>query len=522
MKKTNRRKTIVPIIITIIILIFLFSIIFAIINIGNSKILNGITISGIDVSGMTKDEAIKQLTEITQNKISSTISVNYDEEESTQDTTIDLATIETEYDINSAVNEAYNIGRTGNIFQNNYEILNLLINNKNIEINISINEDKLSNIIKNISSNLQDKLTNSSYYIEDDNLIITRGEAGNTIKEDEFKEEIYDIVHDLTKTEEYIDLPIEYKEPDEINIDEIHNEVYKEAQNAYYEQNPFKVYNEVQGVDFDIDYAKSLIQENPEKKEYKIPLKYTDAEVTLEDLDVDIFPDLLGNYSTKYNELDEDRTNNLKLAASKIDGTILSPGEEFSYNKIVGERSIAAGYKESKIYSQGKVIDGLGGGICQISSTLYNAVMFANLEITERHNHQFITSYSEPGRDATVAYGSKDLKFVNNRTYPIKINVIVESGIAKVQIYGIKEEIECTVEFEIETVSTTDFDVIYEDNSSMQEGTEKVKQAGANGIVVNSYKVTKQNGIVVSKELISQDTYKKLDKVIERGTKKNP
>ena len=254
----------------------------------------------------------------------------------------------------------------------------------------------------------------------------------------------------------------------------------------------------------------------------KIPLKYTDAEVTLEDLDVDIFPDLLGNYSTKYNELDEDRTNNLKLAASKIDGTILSPGEEFSYNKIVGERSIAAGYKESKIYSQGKVIDGLGGGICQISSTLYNAVMFANLEITERHNHQFITSYSEPGRDATVAYGSKDLKFVNNRTYPIKINVIVESGIAKVQIYGIKEEIECTVEFEIETVSTTDFDVIYEDNSSMQEGTEKVKQAGANGIVVNSYKVTKQNGIVVSKELISQDTYKKLDKVIERGTKKNP
>ena len=138
------------------------------------------------------------------------------------------------------------------------------------------------------------------------------------------------------------------------------------------------------------------------------------------------------------------RTTNLKLAAGKIDGTVLLPGEVFSYNNVVGERTISAGYKDAAIYLNGQVVDGLGGGICQISTTLFNAVLFSNLEIVELYNHQFVPSYATAGRDATVVYGLTDFKFKNTRTYAIKIKAGVSNGIATISIYGIKEENEYT------------------------------------------------------------------------------
>ena len=103
-------------------------------------------------------------------------------------------------------------------------------------------------------------------------------------------------------------------------------------------------------------------------------------------------------YSTSYSTKNQKRTTNLRLAANKINGTVLMPGETFSYNKVVGERTIAAGYQEAPIYVSGKVVDGLGGGICQITTTLYNAVVYANLEIVERSNHQFVPSYAPASR----------------------------------------------------------------------------------------------------------------------------
>ena len=115
------------------------------------------------------------------------------------------------------------------------------------------------------------------------------------------------------------------------------------------------------------------------------------------------------------------------------------PGETFSYNKTLGARSTKAGYKTAKVYENGAVVDGIGGGICQISSTLYNAVLKANMQTVERRNHQFITSYVPEGRDATVAYGVTDFKFKNTRKYAIKIKATASNGVATISIYGIKE-----------------------------------------------------------------------------------
>ena len=175
-----------------------------------------------------------------------------------------------------------------------------------------------------------------------------------------------------------------------------------------------------------------------DKSEYVIPLQTLYPNVTTNMIGTEAFPDLLSTYSTRYSTRDRDRTTNLQLAASKINGTVLMPGETFSYNQVVGERTIAAGYKEAPIYVSGEVVDGLGGGICQITSTLYNAVLYANLEIVERSNHQFVPSYVTASRDATVVYGSIDFKFKNNRDYPIKLVCSVSGGIAKFDIYGLR------------------------------------------------------------------------------------
>ena len=233
-----------------------------------------------------------------------------------------------------------------------------------------------------------------------------------------------------------------------------------------------------------LEEASNMLQE--EKDEYTIPLKILYPEITTNMIGTEAFPDLLSTFSTNYSVRDTDRTTNLRLAANKINGTVLMPGETFSYNQVVGERTIAAGYKEAPIYVQGQVVDGLGGGICQITSTLYNAVVYANLEIVERSNHQFVPSYVTASRDATVVYGAIDFKFKNNREYPIKLICSVSGGIANFQIFGLKTNNEYQVEI-----------------SSYVTG------SSATSTYSEAYKILKQNGQIVGKQLLSKDVYKK-------------
>ena len=514
-KKNKKRYIILGSIIGVLLVIALFvSTIFAFVNINNDKIVSGVSISGIDMSGLSKDEAKAKLEEIYNKKEEQEIKLKRGEYE----TVLSPVLMEVDYKIDEAVEEAYKIGKEENIFVNNYKILFALIWKEDIPVNMTLNEEVTRQTIDDMNTNLSDVVIESSYTLEDEELIITKGKAGVKIDTDNLLNKAKEILTDTNISDDFVEIPVVNKEPDPIDIDKIHEEVYKEAKDAYYTEDPLQVYPEEKGIDFDVENAREILKED--KEEYIIPLIITEPEVTLDDLGTKAFPDQLATFTTRYDVSDVDRTTNLVLAIKKINGTVLRSGEEFSYNKVVGARTVAAGYKNAKIYSAGQVVDGLGGGICQVSSTLYNAALLANLEITERRNHQFVTSYVEAGRDATVVYGSTDFKFKNTRKYPIRIVATAKNGILTMTIYGIKEENEYTFKFTPKVLATTPYQTQYIDDDTLPEGTEKVKQKGAVGKKVQTTITKLLNGKVVSSEVLSVDTYTPMTRIILRGTKK--
>lgn len=464
----------------LIFLLIIFSI-FTYSNLLNTKIFSGIYVKGIDISELTKEEAMQKI----QNNIYKNIPEEITLKHLDYETSISTSDLEIKFDIQSAVNAAYEIGRTDSLLKNNLIIIKAKLLKINVEPNFTINEKKLKEFLNGISSNLPDCTIESSYYIENNKLIITKGKTGNIVSTDDMISLIKSEIYSQTLNSDIQIITLE-KSPSKIDINQIYEQIHKTPKDAYYTQNPYTVYPSENGLDFSISLQEASNILNEDKEEYIIPLKILYPNVTTNMIGTEAFPDLLSTFSTKYAISNKNRTTNLILASNKINGTVIMPGETFSYNTVVGERTIEAGYKEAAIYVNGEVVDGLGGGICQITTTLYNAVLYANLEIVERKNHQFVPSYVGASRDATVVYGLTDFKFKNNRNYPIKITCSVSGGTAKFNIYGIK--------------TNNDYEVIISN---------RITSSTSNSLISEAYKTLKQNGKIISTEKLSRDYYKK-------------
>lgn len=512
--KINKKVKVIISSVSLLLFIMFISVIFSILNMGNNKIAIGVKIANMNFSNLTQEEAIEKLKKWTDEVVLNDIEIQYKE----LNESINAEELGIDIDVEKIVREACKVGKTGNIIKDNYDILFCMIFNKNIEYNIFIDQEKIDKKIDELNSKLPEALEESNYYIEEDNLILTKGKEGTRIRRQEFEKLLYGILE--KQNDRNINIPIDKVMPQEINIEEIYKEIYREAENAYITTNPTKINPEIKGVDFAIsmEEVKNILKE--EKEEYIIPLKITIPEITIADLGKEAFPDILGTFSTTYSTTNANRVTNLELASEKINGTVILPGETFSYNKIVGERTIAKGYKEAAVYSGGKVVDGIGGGICQLSSTLYNAVVYANLEVTSRNNHRFLTSYVEAGRDATVSWGTIDFCFKNTRSYPIKIVSVVKNGVVTTDIYGMREEKEYEVVIENKVIEVIQYKTNYIKDNTLNEGTEEIKQYGANGAKSQTYKIVKYNGNIISKTLLSSDTYSQLERIIRKGTKK--
>ena len=513
-KKSKTKKIIIFILLFLLILVALtFSVIFGILTKNSNKIISGITINGVDVSNLTTSQASEKLSSELSKSIIPEITLTRGE----YSYTIDTSSLEPSYNLDSAIDQAYNVGRSeNNIFANNFEVISVYFKKKNITTSLNYNSDLLNEKINTINNELPDKVINSKYKIENNNLIISNGYSGYRVQNSLLKTNILSAISENIST---LEIPVEQFEAESIDIEAIHNEIYKEAVNASYSTNPYTIHKEQDGLDFaiTIDEAKKLIAQNQET--YTIPLKVVKPQVTVKSLPQEAFPHLLATYSTTYSTANSNRATNVYLSAKAINNYIMMPNEVFSYNNAVGKRTAARGYKEATVYVNGEVANGIGGGICQVSSTLYNSVLLTNLEVTDRSNHAFEPSYVPAGQDATVSWGAPDFKFKNNRNYPIKIVSATGNGRITVSIYGLKTSDDYEVKIKSSKIGSIPFTTKYEDDPSLPAGTEKVIQNGSNGCKSQTYKILYKNGVEISRTLISTDTYKPHNKVVLRGTK---
>ena len=513
-KKTNKWILILLPIFILCLLTLFFSTIFAFINMKNPNIINGVYIHGIDVSGLSIDQAREKVSTTLNEQLSKDIILNYND----YSATITSSQFNASFNIDNAVNDAYSIGRSSNIFVNNYAIINTLSSNINVHPSISYDSDLINAIVEQINTAIPGHVVQPDFYVEDTALKISSGKDGITVDNNKF---LYEILHSLnsaTSENITITIPIVEVTANSIDLKAIYDSIRKDPVNAYFTKDPLVVHPSANGLDFDIPFEEAQAMLTAYQDEYTIPLKVLYPEVSTNQIGTEAFPDLLSEFSTSFASSSRNRATNISLAGSKLDGVVLMPGETLSYNQTVGRRTAAAGYKSAPAYLNGEVIQSIGGGICQVSSTLYNAALYANLEIVERCNHGFKPSYVKPGLDATVSWGGPDFKFKNNRNYPIKILCSTYNRKLYIRILGLATDNDYKVVLNPVYLSTVYAQAVYQTDSSLEPGKEKVISSGSNGCKTATYKyLYDKAGNLVSKTCISRDVYNAHNKVIAVG-----
>lgn len=232
--------------------------------------------------------------------------------------------------------------------------------------------------------------------------------------------------------------------------------------------------------------------------------------------------DLIGSFSTNYSNNDRNRNNNLVVGCNYINGTMVAPGEIFSANTHLGSQTAAGGYVNAGVYVNGKVEQGMAGGVCQVTSTLYNAVILAELEVVERFPHSMTVGYVPLGRDAAVAGSYKDLKFKNNTKYPIMIEAYANGGRLVMNIYG-HEVHDAGRRLEFETVYEGTINKpaeIQKEDPNLPEGERVITVKGRTGCKVSVRKKVYEHGKQISNEWFSSSSYRAAADEVTIGTKK--
>ena len=278
-------------VVSIFMVLLCFSTIFALITSVSEKILARVHLNGVDLSNLTIDEGYQKLNETLTNNKKKNIVLAYEEYE----TTLSLEQLEVTYKTDEAINKAYRLGRNRNILISNFQIISNLLFGNQIEQTIEINEEELEKAISDIEVKLPNAQVDSSFYIEEDQLIITSGKTGVILQKEQLKDTLIHEIKNQIMGKEVgtITLPVEIKAPDTIDIESIYEEIHTKPQDAHYDETNKKLYKEENGMEFAIslEEAKNLLAE--EREEYTIPLNIIKPTTTIKDLaNTDFFPNL--------------------------------------------------------------------------------------------------------------------------------------------------------------------------------------------------------------------------------------
>lgn len=497
----------------------------------DGRILNNVIVAGVDVGGMTPEqakEALHRATDLTYSTEDMVITL--------PDDVIRLSPDKTgaKLDVDAAVEAAYNYGRTGSNAENQEALSQSAVSTHVIAVlpYLDLDLGYISQTLQEYGEEYNSDFTPASYKFDGtkpaldaenfdetvpcQTLILNTGTPGRYLDIEELYKDVLDAysLHTFQVTAEVTD---SNELPEAVDLEAIFAEYCSDPVDAVMDMDTFEVTGETYGYTFDLEKAQKLLAEAEEGAVIGIPMEYVYPEVLSADLEGMLFRDVLGSYETKHTS-DTNRNTNLKLACEAINGYVLNPGETFSYNDALGKRTAEAGYKEAGAYSNGETVSELGGGICQVSSTLYYAALLADVDIVTRTAHSYVSSYIPMGMDATVSWGGPEFKFKNSTDYPIRIEAEVSDGYVRVKILGTDER-DYYVKMDYEILETRQPEVVYETYKFDNEEGYKdgdVIQTAVTGYVVKTYKYKydKETNELLSKEDEATSIYMSRNKII--------
>lgn len=381
--------------------------------------LPGIYVGSTNVGGLTENETLELLKEQQWDKsVSGTMTVQLPAGQSFR---IDYIRSGAVLTAESAAAAAYRYGHGSNKFDNLKTYISSLMTPVDItEGDKSLNRDYIMTLVTRALERFDKHIGDGSYTVDEAASEMVYIKGAGQIKLD--AEDVYaKAVEGLKALESSVSYALPAQDVTAPDFNALHTELMREPHDAYYDKETGEIVPDVKGFAFDVSEAESLWNAAGLLEEVRIPVKIDMPEMTAEQLVASLFRDKLGSQTTLYTYSSDARINNIKLCAAKLNGLVLNPGEEFSFNGTIGQRTTEAGFKAAAAYNDGQVVQEVGGGICQVSSTIYCAAMLAQMTTVERTCHMFVVTYLPYGLDATVSWPGPDYKFRNDRDYPVKI-----------------------------------------------------------------------------------------------------
>lgn len=494
----------------------------------NDLIAQNVTIAGVDVSGMTKQEAIdavKNATHDTYTRLDMIVqAMGYEAVISPEISGAKL-------DVKAAVNKAFDIGKSGSAAQKAKDQMIAATVGHQVDLSDCLNlntgaiREKLEELGGRFSSLMRQtvvEITGEAPDLSSDSdetgnqaLMITVGSPEKSMDLDRVYQQVLDA---YSNNEFQVTAICNVTEPDAVDLQAIFDENCTLPVDAFYDEKTSQVVPGKYGYGFDIEDVQKQLSEAAPGDTITVAFTKITPEVTSDKLSEILFRDVLGKYTATSTDTSAGRNENLRLACEAINGVVLYPGDVFSYNGALGERTAEKGYQPGASYIGNETVDTIGGGICQVSSALYYCTLVADLNIVTRDFHGFATEYMPLGMDAVVSWGSLDFKFSNDSNYPIMIDAIADGSSVTVQILGTDVK-DYYIKMEYNITKTDNYETTYRTMSANNEngyknGDEIVKGYTGYDVDVYKCKYDKTTDTLISKDYVDSSNYRRRDAVI--------
>ena len=538
-KKAAKKRKIALIVLCASVLAILIGLIVGLIVSSNKpeddgRILSNVCAGGVNLGGMTVDEAKSALHLATDNGL-----LKKEMVVKLPGTSFSLAPADTRItlDVDAVVQAAYNYGRTGTEAEQKAIRQNAASTIHTIALlpYLTLDLPYIQNTVNDFCDSYSSVMTQPNAVLEGDRpaydpeypeltaihqtLVITMGTPDYLLDADDIYDEVLDAysLNELTVSYQ----PPAATEPEKPDAQKLFTQLCVAPVDAIIDDVTFEVTPEIYGYGFDIPAVQKLIDEAEYGQVIRVQLNFIMPDITAKDLTEDLFQDTLSSYASINSSGNSDNRNvNLQLSCDAINGYVIKAGEEFSFNQVVGRLTAEKGYKKAPGYLAGKEVDILGGGVSQTASTLYYCALMADLEVLERHNNGYAVSYIGLGLDASIDWGSRDLRLRNNTNSPIRITAFADEGQVYVQLLGVDEkdyEVKLGTETKAQHDPLTIYQVMAKDNILGHKDGD-VLQSGITGYDVELYlyRHNKQTGELIVTELVDVSNYSKRDQIVVR------